>query len=99
MPEAAEEARLVLQAAQVEQERPVLQPAEHRARQVAQRCHQPGIGAEAGELVAREAGAVVGGPVGDVADGDLTWAAAPGLAESFGALVRDLTARHVTRGA
>ncbi len=53
----------------------------------------------AGELVAREAGAVIGGPVGDVADGDLTWAAAPGLAESFGALVRDLTARHVTRGA
>ncbi|WP_377642172.1 inositol monophosphatase family protein [Oryzobacter terrae] len=50
----------------------------------------------AGELVAREAGAVIGGPVGDVADPDLTWASAPGLADTFGPLVRDLTARHVT---
>lgn len=51
----------------------------------------------AGELVAREAGAVVGGPVDDTADRDLTWAAAPGLAAVFGPLVRDLTDRHVTR--
>ena len=51
----------------------------------------------AGELVAREAGAVIGGPVDEVADGDLTWAAAPGLADEFGAMVRALTARHITR--
>lgn len=50
----------------------------------------------AGELVAREAGAVVGGPVDLVASGDLTWGAAPGLADVFGELVRTLTARHVT---
>ena len=50
----------------------------------------------AGELVAREAGAVIGGPVGDVADGDLTWAAAPGLADEFGALVRALDRSTIT---
>jgi myo-inositol-1(or 4)-monophosphatase len=49
----------------------------------------------AGELVAVEAGAVVGGPDGNVPDRDLTWAAGSGLAEDFAALVRDLTARHV----
>ncbi|WP_353654100.1 inositol monophosphatase family protein [Arthrobacter sp. NEB 688] len=49
----------------------------------------------AGELVAREAGAVVGGSTDEVASRDLTWAAAPGLAEALAALVRPLTARHV----
>ena len=49
----------------------------------------------AGELLATEAGAVVGGPTGEVPDRDLTWAAAPGLASDFAALVRDLTDRHV----
>ena len=49
----------------------------------------------AGELVAREAGAVVGGPVDDVPTRDLVWGAAPGLAERFGTLVRELSARHV----
>jgi len=49
----------------------------------------------AGELVAREAGAVVGGPVDDVPTRDLVWGSAPGLAEEFGALVRALSARHV----
>ena len=49
----------------------------------------------AGELVAREAGAVVGGPVDDVPTRDLVWGAAPGLADVFGALVRELSARHV----
>ena len=49
----------------------------------------------AGELVAREAGAVLGGPVDDVPTRDLLWGAAPGLAVVFGRLVRDLSARHV----
>lgn len=49
----------------------------------------------AGELVAREAGAVVGGPVDDVPTRDLVWGAAPGLADEFGTLVRALSARHV----
>ncbi|MFL6079837.1 MAG: inositol monophosphatase family protein [Ornithinibacter sp.] len=49
----------------------------------------------AGELVAREAGAVLGGPVDEVPTRDLVWGAAPGLAEAFGALVRELSARHV----
>ena len=49
----------------------------------------------AGELVAREAGAVLGGPVDDVLDRDLVWGAAPGIAEEFGPLVRELSARHV----
>jgi myo-inositol-1(or 4)-monophosphatase len=49
----------------------------------------------AGELVAREAGAVVGGPVDDVPTRDLVWGAAPGLAPRFAALVRELSARHV----
>jgi myo-inositol-1(or 4)-monophosphatase len=49
----------------------------------------------AGELVAREAGAVVGGPVDDVPTRDLVWGAAPGLAGVFGPLVRELSARHV----
>ena len=49
----------------------------------------------AGELVAREAGAVVGGPVDAVPTRDLVWGSAPGLAEEFGALVRALSARHV----
>jgi len=49
----------------------------------------------AGELVAREAGCVVGGPVDEVPTRDLVWGCAPGLAEVFGALVRALSARHV----
>ena len=49
----------------------------------------------AGELVAREAGAVLGGPVDDVMTRDLVWGAAPGVAAEFGALVRELSARHV----
>ena len=49
----------------------------------------------AGELVAREAGVVVGGPVDAVPTRDLVWGAAPGVAEEFGALVRELSARHV----
>jgi myo-inositol-1(or 4)-monophosphatase len=49
----------------------------------------------AGELVAREAGAVVGGPVDEVPTRDLVWGAAPGLADQFAALVRELSARHV----
>jgi len=49
----------------------------------------------AGELVAREAGAVLGGPVDDVLTRDLVWGAAPGLAARFGPLVRELSARHV----
>ncbi|MBR7743443.1 inositol monophosphatase [Phycicoccus sp. BSK3Z-2] len=47
----------------------------------------------AGQLVAAEAGAVLGG-LADVPDGDLAWAAAPGVAGAFGDLVRDLTTRH-----
>ncbi|MFQ6170613.1 inositol monophosphatase family protein [Oryzobacter sp. R7] len=50
----------------------------------------------AGELVAREAGAVVGGPADEVATRDLTWACGPALVGSFADLVRELTARHVT---
>ncbi|WP_392542283.1 inositol monophosphatase family protein [Oryzobacter telluris] len=50
----------------------------------------------AGELVAREAGALVGGPDDATATGELTWGAAPGIAAAFAAMVRDLTARHVT---
>ena len=49
----------------------------------------------AGELVAIEAGAVVGGPLDGTADDRLTWAAAPGIADEFAPLVRDLTARHL----
>ncbi|MBD3782810.1 MAG: inositol monophosphatase [Micrococcales bacterium] len=49
----------------------------------------------AGELVATEAGAVVGGPADEVPTRDLTWAAAPGLAVELSALVRELAARHV----
>ncbi len=49
----------------------------------------------AGELVAAEAGARVGGPVDEVPTRDLTWAAAPGIADELSALVRDLTARLV----
>jgi myo-inositol-1(or 4)-monophosphatase len=49
----------------------------------------------AGELVAREAGVVLGGPVDAVPTRDLVWGAAPGVAEEFGALVRELSARHV----
>lgn len=49
----------------------------------------------AGELVATEAGAVVGGPDTEGPGKELTWAAAPGLAAGFAALVRGLTARHV----
>ncbi|PKW25554.1 inositol monophosphatase family protein [Phycicoccus duodecadis] len=49
----------------------------------------------AGELVALEAGAVLGGLDGDVADRDLTWTAGPGLAPVFAGLVRDLTRTHL----
>ena len=49
----------------------------------------------AGELVAVEAGAVLGGPLDATATRVLTWAATPGLADAFGALVRELSARHV----
>ncbi len=52
----------------------------------------------AAELVAREAGAVVGGLEGPGAGKDLTLAVAPELAETFAELVRDLTRRHVTAG-
>jgi myo-inositol-1(or 4)-monophosphatase len=51
----------------------------------------------AGQLVATEAGAVLGGPVDDTPDADLTWAAAPGVAAPFADLVRRVTAEHVTR--
>jgi myo-inositol-1(or 4)-monophosphatase len=50
----------------------------------------------AGQLVATEAGALLGGPVDGTPDADLTWAAAPGVAEAFAALVRRVTAAHVT---
>ncbi len=50
----------------------------------------------AGELVAREAGAVVVGLDGPQAGRDLTVAVAPGLAGSFVELVRTLTRAHVT---
>ncbi len=49
----------------------------------------------AGELVAREAGCVLGGPVDDVPTRDLVWGAAPGISTVFGALVQELSARHV----
>ncbi|NHA69589.1 inositol monophosphatase family protein [Phycicoccus flavus] len=49
----------------------------------------------AGELVALEAGAVLGGLDDEVADRDLTWVAAPGVADAFAALVRGLTREHV----
>ncbi len=49
----------------------------------------------AGELVASEAGAVLGGPVDEVPARDLTWAAAPGIADELSALVRELTTRFV----
>lgn len=49
----------------------------------------------AGELVAREAGCRLGGPVDDVPTRDLVWGAAPGISAVFGALVRELSARHV----
>ncbi|MBM6399823.1 inositol monophosphatase family protein [Phycicoccus sonneratiae] len=48
-----------------------------------------------GMLVAVEAGALVGGPVGEVPTRDLTWAAAPGIAAELSALLRELTSRHV----
>jgi myo-inositol-1(or 4)-monophosphatase len=48
-----------------------------------------------GQLVAAEAGALLGGPVGEVPTRDLTWAAAPGIADELSALVRELTGRHV----
>ncbi|HET7762337.1 MAG TPA: inositol monophosphatase family protein [Phycicoccus sp.] len=51
----------------------------------------------AGELVATEAGALVGGPEGDGPTAGLTWAAAPGIAGPFAVLVRRLTSEHVTR--
>jgi myo-inositol-1(or 4)-monophosphatase len=50
----------------------------------------------AGQLVAAEAGAVLGGPVDGTPDADLTWAAAPGIAGPFAELVRRVTAEHVT---
>jgi myo-inositol-1(or 4)-monophosphatase len=49
----------------------------------------------AGELVAREAGCVLGGPADEVPTRDLVWGAAPGLAGQFGPLVAELSARHV----
>lgn len=49
----------------------------------------------AGELVAAEAGAVVGGLGGDVPDRDLTWAATPGIAPALAASVRRITTTHV----
>jgi len=51
----------------------------------------------AGELVAREAGAVVVGLGGPDAGQDLTVAVAPGLAGPFVELVRTLTREHVTQ--
>lgn len=48
----------------------------------------------AGELVAREAGALVGGPDGPDAARELTWAAAPGIADALADLARRVTARH-----
>ena len=47
----------------------------------------------AGQLVAAEAGAVVGG-TDEVPDEALTWAAAPGIAGELASRVRALTARH-----
>ena len=49
----------------------------------------------AGELVAAEAGAVLGGPRASSGPRqELTWVSAPGIASDFAALVRDLTERH-----
>jgi myo-inositol-1(or 4)-monophosphatase len=50
----------------------------------------------AGQLVATEAGAVVGGVEEQGPTAELTWAAAPGIAEPFAVLVRRLTSEHVT---
>ncbi len=50
----------------------------------------------AGQLVAGEAGAALGGSVDDTPGADLTWAAAPGVAGAFADLVRRVTARYVT---
>ncbi len=50
----------------------------------------------AGQLVATEAGAVLGGPEGPTPTRELTWVAAPGIAEAFAALVRRVTSVHVT---
>jgi myo-inositol-1(or 4)-monophosphatase len=49
----------------------------------------------AAQLVAAEAGAVVGGPEGAGPNQSLTWAAAPGIADDFAGLVRALTTRHL----
>ena len=49
----------------------------------------------AGQLVATESGAAVGGPVDGTTTRELTWASAPGIAEPFAELVRDVSARHV----
>ena len=60
--------------------------------------YETGLGAwdrAAGQLVATEAGAVVGGADGAVPGTALTWAAAPGVAEELAAAVREVTARHV----
>ncbi|MFF8811149.1 inositol monophosphatase family protein [Streptomyces pactum] len=48
----------------------------------------------AGELIAREAGALTGGRPGRPADGDLTVAAVPGLFEELQALLEELGAWH-----
>ena len=52
----------------------------------------------AGQLVATEAGARVGGLTGDTPGADLTWAAAPGVAEALSDVVRTLTTRHGIAG-
>jgi myo-inositol-1(or 4)-monophosphatase len=51
----------------------------------------------AAELVVREAGGVVGGATDSGPGRQLTWAAAPGIARSFAALVREATDRHAVR--
>ncbi|MGL5864558.1 MAG: inositol monophosphatase family protein [Dermatophilaceae bacterium] len=48
----------------------------------------------AAQLIVREAGGVVGGAVDDTPGRSLTWAAAPGIAPSLSAVVRQATARH-----
>lgn len=49
----------------------------------------------AGWLVATEAGCLVSGPeVGSDPSRELLWAASPALAERFGAVIRELAARH-----
>ncbi|MGL4745224.1 MAG: inositol monophosphatase family protein [Dermatophilaceae bacterium] len=50
----------------------------------------------AAQLVVREAGGILGGVVDDEPGRPLTWAAAPGVAEEFGLLVRRATALHVS---